>query len=361
MAKFLFVVQGEGRGHLTQAISLQAILQNAGHQVVAVLVGKSTREIPSFFQEKIKAPIHYFESPNFVKDKQNKSILLSKTILFNLKKSPDFIKNLKILNQYYTDYQPDVIINFYDLLAGIYNMLYKSKIPMVVVGHQYFLELPGFEFPENRKLERLLLKINSSLTSWGAKLKLALSFAPYLKNYGNTVVVPPLLREEVLKLTPEKQDFILVYVNNDGYAEDIIAWHKKNPETKLECFWDRKGAAEMEEFTQNLIFHKINDVKFLEKMRTCKAFVSTAGFESVCEAMALTKPVMMRPVDGQFEQMCNAMDAQKAGAGIYSEDFNITKLIDYIQHNPKIDNTNSWFLQTATIVVNQLEKLIFVK
>ena len=39
--KFLFIVQGEGRGHLTQAITLEDMLQRNGHEVVEVLVGKS--------------------------------------------------------------------------------------------------------------------------------------------------------------------------------------------------------------------------------------------------------------------------------------------------------------------------------
>ena len=40
--KFLFIVQGEGRGHLTQAITLEEILRRNGHEVVEVLVGKSS-------------------------------------------------------------------------------------------------------------------------------------------------------------------------------------------------------------------------------------------------------------------------------------------------------------------------------
>ena len=40
--KFLFIVQGEGRGHLTQAITLEEILLRNGHEVVEVLVGKSS-------------------------------------------------------------------------------------------------------------------------------------------------------------------------------------------------------------------------------------------------------------------------------------------------------------------------------
>ena len=54
--KYLFIVQGEGRGHLTQAISLSQMLRRHGHEVVEVLVGKSSnREIPAFFLEKIPA------------------------------------------------------------------------------------------------------------------------------------------------------------------------------------------------------------------------------------------------------------------------------------------------------------------
>jgi UDP-N-acetylglucosamine:LPS N-acetylglucosamine transferase len=56
-------------------------------------------------------------------------------------------------------------------------------------------------------------------------------------------------------------------------------------------------------------------------MAACKGLVCTAGFESICEAMYLGKPVMVIPVAGQYEQACNALDAEAAGAGIKSENF----------------------------------------
>ncbi|MCU0439056.1 MAG: glycosyltransferase [Raineya sp.] len=358
MAKFIFVVQGEGRGHLTQAISLQTILHDAGHQLVAVLVGKSHRKIPTFFEEQIKAPIHYFESPNFVKDKDNRKILIGATIRYNTLKLKTFIKSLKELHGWYKQYQPDVIINFYDFLGGFHNIFYKKIAPMAVVGHQYFLEHSQFEFPKGHGMDKFLLAQNTKITAWGAKLKLALSFAPYLQNEGKIKVVPPLLRKEVLKLEPEKQDFILAYVNSDGYGQDIVDWHKKNPETKIECFWDRKDASEEEKFDETLTFHQISDVKFLEKMRTCKAFVSTAGFESVCEAMCLEKPTMMMPIEGQFEQMCNALDGERAGAGIASNDFNITKLLDYMKNHQPKGNPREWVMKAPSMFIEELEKLL---
>ena len=41
--RFLFVIQGEGRGHLTQAISLAQLLQAAGHEVIRAMVGLADR------------------------------------------------------------------------------------------------------------------------------------------------------------------------------------------------------------------------------------------------------------------------------------------------------------------------------
>ena len=67
MSKFLFVVQGEGRGHLTQAISLFEMLTSAGHQVVSVMVGMDNEHnLPSFFQEKISVKIETFPAPSLV-------------------------------------------------------------------------------------------------------------------------------------------------------------------------------------------------------------------------------------------------------------------------------------------------------
>ena len=65
--KILFIVQGEGRGHLTQAISMERLLRSNGHEVVEVLVGKSeSRRLPGFFIRNIQAPVKQFISPNFL-------------------------------------------------------------------------------------------------------------------------------------------------------------------------------------------------------------------------------------------------------------------------------------------------------
>jgi len=72
----------------------------------------------------------------------------------------------------------------------------------------------------------------------------------------------------------------------------------------------------------------LNDSKFVQMMASCRAYATTGGFESVCEALYLQKPAMMIPV--HIEQECNAFDAMHSGAGIASEEFDLTKLLRFL-------------------------------
>ena len=66
--KILFIIQGEGRGHLTQALSLRQKLMAEGHEIVGVLVGQSpARRWQDFFLNKIQSTVTRFESPNFLR------------------------------------------------------------------------------------------------------------------------------------------------------------------------------------------------------------------------------------------------------------------------------------------------------
>ncbi len=321
--KFLFIIQGEGRGHMTQAISCFELLQELGHEISAVCIGKSRmREIPGFVKEKLHSPIHLIESPGFVFDKKHKGIVLRKTISENIGKFGIYKDSLIKINDLVLKYRPDIILNFYDILGGLYNAIYKPDCQFWVIGHQYLSLHPDFTFAKGRFLDKTLFQINTKLTALWADRYLALSF----KNLPNgrnkkLLVLPPLLRRELLLMKPKYHDFFLTYMVNPGYAEDVLHYAKKNPNLKIEAFWDKKGAPECYRPLPNVIFHKINDSLFLEKMSQCRGLVSTAGFESICEAMFLGKPVMMIPVSGHYEQACNAEDAFNAKGGIIADNF----------------------------------------
>lgn len=137
--KILFIVQGEGRGHLTQAISMEKLLRSNGHEVVEVLVGKSeSRRLPGFFIRNIQAPVKQFISPNFLPTHANKRVNLTRSILYNLLKVPEYAESICYINRHIKETGAELVINFYELLTGLTyffpsgssSNLYRSSVPV---------------------------------------------------------------------------------------------------------------------------------------------------------------------------------------------------------------------------------------
>lgn len=106
---------------------------------------------------------------------------------------------------------------------------------------------------------------------------------------------------------------------------------------------------------ETLSYHQIDDVKFLNGMANCRAYASTAGFESICEAMYLGKPVLMVPA--HIEQDCNAYDAMIAGAGIIGDSFELESLLRFAgKYIPNRDFIY-WARSCERRIILELEKL----
>ncbi|MFI5148281.1 MAG: glycosyltransferase family protein [Bacteroidia bacterium] len=359
--RVVLVVQGEGRGHMTQAISMREILISAGYEISAVLVGcSSKREIPPFFYEKIQAPVTRFQSPNFVTDKTNRSIRVAPSLFYNLLLLPVFSRSIKMIDEVVKEHNPDVLINFYDPLIGLYYLFRKPSVPLVCIAHQYMFLHPEFKFPEGHRVDRSAVRLFSKLTAFGSVRKLAISFYA-MENYEERgiAVVPPLLRKDVFEQKEEKKDYYLIYLLNNGYKDEIIRWHQNNQHIEAHVFCDMTETYDTLKYGENLYFHRLDDKKFLEYMAGTKGLVSTAGFESVCEAMYLGKPVFMVPVEGHFEQFVNARDAFKAGAGIFDSKFDINKFVDYVS-TCKIDTLpfRKWLGNSKDIFLEEINSVI---
>jgi uncharacterized protein (TIGR00661 family) len=354
----LFIVQGEGRGHMSQAMALAKILERHGHQVVKVLVGRSPqRDVPAYFQKAFQGKLAYFDSPNFIRDKAGRGIRVRKTFLYNLGRSRKYLKSIRYLAQVINEMNPDRVINFYDLVGGLYALIYKNRPLQVAIAHQYFFEHPDFSFPPGKALDKFLLKWHSRVTALGAAKKLALSFYPAKNLYHARLrVAPPLLRDEIIHARPSKGQHILVYLLNHGYAEDIVRWHEQHPGIPVHVFWDKPGIPDPYQPAKNMYFHQLDDAFFLDHMINCMAFATTAGFESLCEAMYLGKPMLLRPTGGHFEQECNARDAEKIGFAKISRVFDLNVLLHHAQANPPNPcSFREWAAKAETFFITELE------
>lgn len=229
------MIQGEGRGHLTQALALGQMLRHEGHEVVKVLVGKSkNRVIPAFFQNQIGCGIEQFYSPNFRPSKDNRRFNLLRSIAYNVALVPSYVASISMMHRVIKESGADLIINFYEVLCGITCKLFRMGIPMVCVAHQYLFLHPDFEMPGRALLPESMLKLFTRITCVGATAKLALSIRQYDDDEKQAIkVVPPLLRKEVKTTIRHHGDYIMGYMLNTGFAEDVRAWHAKHPHTHL--------------------------------------------------------------------------------------------------------------------------------
>ncbi len=356
--KYIFIVQGEGRGHMTQAISLRNLLVDNGHEVINVFIGKSRmRVIPDFFYKKMQAPVEPFDSPNFLVDKNKKGIKIFSSIFYNLFRARVYFKSIKTIHDAVKHQKPDAIINFYEMLCGLYYLRYNPPIPHFCIGHQFYFYHPAFSFPKGFWLDKKMLKIHTRLSAIRATKRLALSFTyqpdvPTKKLF----VVPPLVREEILKAAPDDNGYILAYVLNRGYIKEIEQWHETRQNINVHLFGDLK--TDELHLQDKLTLHKINDEKFIHYMCNCSAFASTAGFESICEAMFLNKPVMIIPTANHFEQRCNAIDATYTGAGIMADSFELSELLNYITtRNQDNSSFKKWVLSAHKLFLLHLNKI----
>lgn len=348
--KFLFIVQGEGRGHLTQALTLEERLRDAGHEVTDVLVGKSRyRRLPDFFCRRMKAKISQFESPNFLPTPANRKNNITSSVVYNLLRLPVFIRSMLFLRRKIRESEADVVVNFYELLTGLTYLVFRPQTRQVCIGHQYLFLHKDFRFPRKNFIEIALLKMFTRLTAIGADRKLALSFTRMADDERSGIdVVPPLLRREVMSLRPSQGDYVLGYMVNSGFASQVDQWHKMHMNIRLRFFWDKKGETEAKRVDDSLTFYPLDDRNFLLQMAGCKAYASTAGFESICEAMYLGKPVLMVPA--HIEQECNAYDAMMAGAGVVADDFKLDGLVDFAQRYTPNAKFTFWANNTGIII-----------
>jgi len=323
----MFCVLGEGRGHMTQAMAVKEMAEAAGHQIVAVTLGVSSqRPMPAYFASAMKLTVRQLPTLEF-KYKNNRAVSNTATLLGVLGQLPKYFRILRELDVIVQETQPDIILNFFEPLAAFYAISRRRRPPVVAIGHQFMFQHPRYF--RAKKLWRQLVSMKLYTRLLGArstKLALSLYRAADLPEK-NLFVGPPILRRQLFHLTPRTSgEFVLVYLLNHGYADQIIAWSDKNPATRLHCFYDKPGAPAEHGHSASLTFHKLDGEKFLRMMADCRQVVCTAGFESVSEAAWLGKPLFLVPVENHIEQQVNALDAEQHGLGIAANSFDLDRL-----------------------------------
>jgi uncharacterized protein (TIGR00661 family) len=280
---------------------------------------------------------------------------LAATAAAVVRRLPEYIRAVRKLKAIVRQTRPDVIINFFEPITGLYALATWNRPPILAIAHQFMYGHPSYVRARNLRVQQSVMKWFVRLV--GARsVRLALSFyeaadVPRRKTW----ICPPILRPAIFKMQPNPNgQFVLAYLLNHGYAEQIIEWHKAHPATALHCFYDKPGASAETSYDSTLTFHRLDGDKFLRMMADCKYVACTAGFESVAEAAYFGKPLFLVPVENHIEQQINAIDATKLGWAVNDSRFNLDRLADLPAHLPNAA-FKEWLARADSILLAAME------
>ncbi|MES3629036.1 MAG: glycosyltransferase family protein [Longimonas sp.] len=332
----LFVIQGEGRGHLTQALTLYHALQARGHHVVEAVVGHSRdADWPAFFVDAMP-PITPLRSLTIATDPKHGHVRPVATLARGARRVLCDDRSLDTLQEAIERTRPDIVVNFFEPMLGVLAARRGISPPIVAVAHQYMFLHSGYRFPPGHRGKRVLTRWFTRLTAWGASARIALSLypAPDSPASGLIVVAPlvrPLIRQK--PTVRQRNTYLQVYLMNRSYAKQIMRWHKAHPQVPLRCFWARPGIDKPEHVDRTLTIYPLSNDFFVTSMAGARGLACTSGFESVAEAMYLNTPVQVVPVANHYEQLCNAYDTVRSGAGVRADRFDLSSLLRHSEHS----------------------------
>ena len=302
---------------------MQEILESAGDRVAAVFTGGSpAMELPEYYKEAFGERQQSFVSPWFLTLPNRKGIYIGRTLVMNLFRAADYLKEIRHLRKRIAGLQPDVVVNFYEVIGALAMRKLPPHIRRIGVGHHFLLHLENYPCGRRNRLQEALLKIHTRMILASCDRLLALSFRE-LPGKGKIAVVPPLVRKIFREGTWEQGSSYLVYLLQEGFIGELIRLAREDPRFSCDLFSSLPVEAEV---PPGIRLHSVSEHAFREKMLTCRALLGTAGFDTLAEAASLGIPAGVVPAENHFEQQCNAADLERSGLGVWLRGFTAGEL-----------------------------------
>lgn len=288
--KVLYAIQGTGNGHVARAQEVVPILMQ--YADVDLLLSGTQCDLT------LPWPVKYrLKGMGFVFGKKG-GVDIRKTFTSN--STATFFREVK--NLPVKDY--DLVISDFEPVSAWACKLRGKKC--VGISHQSAILHPHAPRPENTDLlGQTILKYYAPVSQ---------SFGFHFKELGATVSTP-VIRRDVRRAIPQNKGHYTVYL--PAYEDlRIISFLSNFPEIKWEVF--SKHSRHPYSF-QNIKFQPVNQTAFTQSMIDAEGVFCNAGFETPAEALFLKKKLLVIPMNGQYEQQCNAAMLKSMGIPVLNK------------------------------------------
>lgn len=185
----------------------------------------------------------------------------------------------------------DLVVNDFEPITAY--AARRAGIPAIALSHQASFLSENTPRPAAKNpLAEAVLKLYAP-----APERLGFHF----KRYAD-FILPPLLRDEIRHARVENEGHTTVYL--PGYDDQNLLEVLQKLTPKPVHLFSRQARHSFS--IGNVSVEQISSDRFVRSLVTCDGLLTGAGFEGPAEALHLGKKLMVVPLEGQYEQLCNA-------------------------------------------------------
>jgi uncharacterized protein (TIGR00661 family) len=285
--KIFYAVQATGNGHISRAMEILPYLERYGQVDIFLSGANNSLQLDAPVKYRSKGLSLFYTNSGGLNYWQIVSRFAPMRIWKEVRELP--------VEKY------DLVINDFESLTSM-ACAYK-KVRSVNFGHQASFISEKVPRPENREIMgEWILRNYARATQY-----IGLHFKQY-----DDFILPPVIKKEILQAEPQDKGYITVYLSSygDGTVRQYLHPLK---EFRWQVF-----SKEVKQPTQdgNILFLPVGKNAFNKSLTNCSAIVTGAGFETPAEALYLGKKLLVIPIRGQYEQLCNAAALAKMGVPV---------------------------------------------
>ena len=311
MARIVYALCGEGRGHLSRTLAVAETLRGRGHEIMFCCGGAA--------RETLEAGAKYGETsdvlsvPALGQSVRDNRVNFFKTVRRNLGPilfKPEIVRGLA---RRLEALEPAVLVTDFEPFSALAAEL--IGLPTVSLNRQQILTETRPRVPRAHSLNAALTAgVVRHIAPRRPAHVILPSFAPLSppRRPERVSLVPPIIRAAVRTRTPSTGEHVVVYTNHVGAAEVLGALRGLDQPFVLFGFGQEVGQSER---GGNLTFEPPSEGGFLDALTSSRGVICTAGFTLLSEALYLGKPILAVPNRGSFEQTLNALELARKGLG----------------------------------------------
>jgi uncharacterized protein (TIGR00661 family) len=314
MARIIYALSGQGRGHASRVIAISDELKKSGHEILFCCGGISKQVLESRGERVLSVPALRHQVDG------NKLRPLH-TLYRNFQYIINRRKIISRLTVQFAAFKPDLLITDFEAFSS--RAARHLKVPVITLDHQHIVTETKYTLPPHSWIDAVVTAFTIKLIAPKKPEHILISsfFYPPLKKPHRTTLIPPIIRRAVQNITPRRGEHVVVYFNqSEGTGQFLETLSKIKKHFVIYNF----SSPSRTNHHTNLEFKQPSIDGFLRDLATCHSVICTAGFTLISEVLYLGKPALVMPNGGILEQTLNAIFLQQAGLGAAVIDRSVT-------------------------------------